>query len=63
MRHMAFWYNVSTKQVETDDNRAKSADLLGPYATRAQAEAALQVAHEKTERADAADRKWNDDDD
>lgn len=59
---MAFWYNVSTGQVETDENRSRSADVLGPYATREQAQNALHSAHEKTERADEEDARWRDDD-
>lgn len=59
---MSYWYNVSTKQVETDETRARSAELLGPYATREQAQNALQAAHEKTERADREDAQWNDED-
>ena len=35
---MSFWYNVDTGQVETDDNRSRGEQVLGPYATEAEAE-------------------------
>lgn len=55
---MSFWYNVDTGQVETDDNRSRGEQVLGPYATEAEARAALDTAHKKTEAWDAADRAW-----
>jgi hypothetical protein len=60
---MAYWYNVSTKQIETDENRSAAANLLGPYATREQAEGAIEASHNRTERDDDADKRWNGDDD
>ena len=33
-------------------------DRLGPFATRAEAERALQTIAERNERADAADKEW-----
>lgn len=56
---MSFWYNVDTGQVETDDNRSRGEQVLGPYATEAEARAALDTAHKKTEQWDAQDRDWN----
>ena len=35
---MSFWYNVDTGQVETDDNRSRGEQVLGPYATEAEAQ-------------------------
>jgi hypothetical protein len=55
---VSFWYNVDTGQVETDDNRSRGEQVLGPYATEAEARAALETAHKKTEQWDAADRAW-----
>ena len=54
---MAYWYNVKTGVVETDANRSQSGDLLGPYPTHADAERALEHAHERTDawEADEAD--------
>ncbi|GAA2746421.1 hypothetical protein GCM10009868_31770 [Terrabacter aerolatus] len=56
---MSFWYNVDTGQVETDDNRSRGEQVLGPYATEAEAQAALETAHKKTEQWDSQDRDWN----
>lgn len=56
---MSFWYNVDTGQVETDDNRSRGEQVLGPYATEAEAQAALDTAHKKTEHWDSQDRDWN----
>ncbi|GAA2495270.1 methionine aminopeptidase [Terrabacter carboxydivorans] len=56
---MSFWYNVDTGQVETDDNRSRGEQVLGPYATEAEARAALDTAHKKTEQWDSQDRDWN----
>ncbi len=56
-----FFYNVSTGQVEELTNRGQSKDLLGPYPTRAAAEAALATARQKTENWDEDDRRWNKD--
>ncbi len=56
---MEYWYNVETKQVETDENRSESVDLLGPFPTRAEAEQALESAHRRTESWDQADEEWS----
>jgi hypothetical protein len=55
---MPFWYNVSTHQVETDDNRSAGVDVLGPFDTREEAEAAIETAHKRTEIADEEDAVW-----
>jgi hypothetical protein len=54
-----FYFNTRTGQVEDLEDKSPSRDLLGPYATRAEAERALSTAHERTERWDAEDRAWN----
>ena len=46
---MAYWYNIKTGAVETEANRSKPSDLLGPYPTRGDAERALEHAHERTD--------------
>ncbi|MFM6850358.1 MAG: methionine aminopeptidase [Terrabacter sp.] len=56
---MSFWYNVDTGQVETDENRSRGEQVLGPYASEAEARAALDTAHKRTENWDAEDREWN----
>src|SRR4051794_8673792 len=56
---VSFWYNVDTGQVETDENRSRGEQVLGPYPTEAAARAALDSAHKRTEQWDAEDRDWN----
>lgn len=58
---MTFWYNVMTHQVETDENRGPASELLGPYATRLDAEHALAKAAQRTKAMDAQDKAWADD--
>lgn len=59
MDAMAYWYNVITRQVETDEHRSAASDLLGPYDTEDQARAAISTAHARSE---AYDEAWADDD-
>ena len=56
---MAYWYNVMTKQIETDEQRSAASNLLGPYDTMAEAQAAIESAHARSE---AYDEQWDDDD-
>ncbi|MEO6999443.1 MAG: methionine aminopeptidase [Terracoccus sp.] len=56
---MSFWYNVDTGKVETDENRSRGEQVLGPYATEADAQAALDKARSNTEKWDSDDRSWN----
>ena len=60
---MAYWYNVDTGQVETDDDKSQGANLMGPYDSQDDASRALQTAREKTEAWDAADREWDEGED
>ncbi|HEY8882412.1 MAG TPA: methionine aminopeptidase [Dermatophilaceae bacterium] len=57
---MAFWFNVSTGQVEDDANKSPQDRLMGPYDTNAEAEQALSHAKENTDRWDADDKAWDD---
>ncbi|MHB8185737.1 MAG: methionine aminopeptidase [Dermatophilaceae bacterium] len=57
---MAFWFNVSTGQVEDDANKGPQDRLMGPFDSRAEAEQALSHAKENTERWDAQDKAWDD---
>jgi hypothetical protein len=57
---MAFWFNVTTGQVEDDANKSPQDRLMGPYDTQAAAEEALSHARENTERWDAEDKAWED---
>lgn len=56
---MSFWFNVDTGEVETDENRSRGEQVLGPYATEEEARDALARARENTERWDSEDRDWN----
>jgi len=56
---VAYWYNLGTGAVETDDTRGQGADVLGPYGTEDEARRALETARENTERWDEEDREWD----
>ena len=60
---MAYWYNVSSGQVESDDNKSQSDDLMGPYNSQEEAANALQTARERTEKWDAEDKAWEEGED
>lgn len=49
-----YWFNVRTGQVDEGHQRA-SKELLGPYATREQAQQALTTAAARTEAWDRED--------
>ncbi len=53
-----FFYNTSTGSVEEQDTKSQSKVLLGPYATREEAEQALTTARGRTEAWDAEDAEW-----
>lgn len=55
---MAYWYNVETGQVESDDNRSRDAQVLGPYDSMEEAGKALETARANTEKWDEEDREW-----
>jgi len=57
---MAFWFNVSTGQVEDEENKSPQDRLMGPFDSHAAAEQALSHAKENTERWDAEDKEWED---
>ena len=56
---MPFWFNVRTKKVEAHDDpaRARSADLMGPYATKEEAAVAVERAAERTARWEDEERE------
>ncbi len=58
----SFFFNTRTGQVEELEDKSQSKDLLGPYATRADAERALQTAARRTEQWDREDREWEGED-
>lgn len=55
---MAYWFNVETRKVETDEDRSQGDHVMGPYATEAEAARALETARDKTEQWEAEDREW-----
>lgn len=52
---MAYWYNVKTNQVETDQDRSRDEDVMGPYGSEAEAREALTTARSRTEAWDEED--------
>ncbi|MFN8078895.1 MAG: hypothetical protein U0Q19_04945 [Kineosporiaceae bacterium] len=58
-----FWFNVTSGQVETEENKSRGEVLMGPYPTFEAASKALQTARERTEAWDEEDRRWNEGDD
>lgn len=56
---MAYWYNLDTGLVETDQTRGQNANVMGPYDTQEQASRALEIARERTEKWDEQDRDWD----
>jgi len=54
-----YWYNVTTGRVESDDERSRGADVLGPYSSQEEASKALEIARSKTEKWDSEDREWD----
>jgi hypothetical protein len=55
---MAYWYNLTTGQVESEDNKSQSDDLMGPYDSQAEASKALDTARQRTEAWDEEDKAW-----
>jgi hypothetical protein len=51
-----YWYNVATREVE-EGHRSSWQNLMGPYATRAEAEQALAKAAARTEAWDREDER------
>lgn len=54
-----FYYNLSTGSVE-EGRQSSGAELMGPYATRREAEQALQTAAARNEKWEEADEDWDD---
>jgi hypothetical protein len=57
---MQYWFNVDTKQVETDETRSQDANVLGPYDSEQDASNALQRVAHNNEEWDEEDRRWDD---
>jgi phenylalanine-4-hydroxylase len=60
---MAYWFNVDTGTVETEETRSQGAFVMGPYDSADEAAHALELAHEKSEKWDEEDRRWNEGED
>lgn len=54
-----YWFNVRLHRVETVEDMSPSKDRLGPYATREEAERALEKVQERNEQWEAADDGWD----
>jgi hypothetical protein len=56
---MPYWFNIRTHKVEAHDDpeRARADDLMGPYETEAEAEAALEKARQRTEQWEEEERR------
>ena len=52
-----YWYNTESGQVE-EGKRSSWTNLLGPFATRAEAEQALSTAKARNEEWDREDEEW-----
>jgi len=48
-----WWYSLKTHTVEDDDGTTPGKDRLGPYATREEAERALETVERRNEEWDA----------
>lgn len=57
-----WWYCLLHKTIEPDSNTCKAIDRLGPYASRDEAEHALERVAERNE-AWENDPDWNDEED
>jgi hypothetical protein len=55
-----WWYDLKTKSAVQDQKAGKVTDRLGPYASREEAERALDKVAERNEDFDN-DPRWNDD--
>ena len=55
-----WWYDLRTKSAVRENNAVKAVDRLGPYASREEAERALEKVAERNEAYDS-DPRWNDD--
>ena len=55
-----WWYDLQTKSAVQDQKAGKVTERLGPYATREEAERAMQKVEERNEAYDH-DPRWNDD--
>lgn len=55
---MVYWFNTRTRQVETDEDRSRDEEVMGPYDTREEAAEAFEIARRRTEEWDSAEKAW-----
>ena len=60
MAESEWWYDLKTKSAVQDSRAGKATDRLGPYASREEAEQALEKVAQRNETFDN-DPRWNDD--
>lgn len=60
MTQPEYYYNLETGGVE-EGRQSRGEDLMGPYATREEAQRALAIAAKRNEDWDNEDREWEDD--
>lgn len=60
MAESEWWYDLKTKSAVQDSRAGKATDRLGPYASREEAEQALDRVAQRNETFDN-DPRWNDD--
>ena len=53
-----FWFNVRTRQVQSNYDKGQGKDLMGPYPTAEAAAGALESAAQRTDAWDEEDRRW-----
>ncbi len=56
------WYFCLKHQQVEQDGGCRSVDRLGPYDSRDAAAEALEIARQRTEAHDEADRRWDEED-
>ncbi|SDN58006.1 hypothetical protein [Allokutzneria albata] len=57
------WYFCLKHHTAEQGKTCRGANRMGPYPDKATAERALEIARQRTERADEQDRTWADDED
>lgn len=56
------WYYCTKHQTVESGAGCRALDRMGPYPDRETASRAIEIAHERTAKNDAADREWDGDD-
>lgn len=56
---MSYYWCLKHNRVENNDNKCDESKLLGPFATRSEAENALGKVRERNEAWEAEDERWH----